>query len=67
MKWSKRNEHGAGYLGEGYQSGEYVIQETSHITGITSKRSEAWTLTKNGDIIKQDSTAKALKVFAETL
>ena len=72
MKWTKRNNNGAGCLGQGYESGEYVIEETYKSYDLQKqyggKMSDYyWMLTKNGEVIKYASTAKALKQFAETL
>ena len=72
MKWSKRNEYGAGCLGQGYESGEYVIEETHDSYDLQKryggKRSDYyWKLEKGGRVIRYASTAKALKVYAEEI
>lgn len=72
MKWTKRNDCGAGYLGQGYESGDYVIEETYKSYELQQqyggRRSDYyWQLTDKGEVVKFASTAKALKQFAETL
>lgn len=71
MKWTKRNNNGAGYLGQGYESGQYVIEETYKSCELQKqyggkKANYYWVLTDNGEVIKYASTARALKQFVET-
>lgn len=72
MKWTKINDNGSGYLGQGYRCGEYVIEETYNSYNLQKqyggKKSDYyWKLSKGNNIIKYASTAKTLKQFAETL
>lgn len=72
MKWTKRNQLGAGALGQGYESGEYIIEETYKSYELQKqyggKKSDYyWMLKKGNEIIKYAGTAKTLKQFAETL
>lgn len=71
MKWSKRNID-AGYLGSGYESGDYIIKETHNSYNLQKekggKRSDYyWVLMKGDEVLKYASTAKALKAYAEIL
>ena len=71
MKWNKRNVE-PGYLGSGYESGDYIIEETYKSQELQKqhggKRSNYyWVLKRNGEAIKYASTAKALKTYAETI
>lgn len=70
MKWTKRNGHGSGYLGQGYQSGEYTIEETYRSQELQKQYGGKvsdyyWMLKKSGEIIKYGRTAKMLKEYAE--
>lgn len=72
MKWTKRNEQGAGCLGQGYQSGEYIVEETSYRKTYELQEHHGgrvkdyyWTLRKGETIIKYGSTAKSLKQYVE--
>lgn len=72
MKWTKANDFGAGYLGQGYRCGAYTIEETfkSHELqkALGGRRSDYfWQLSNGNNVIKYASTAKALKQYAETL
>ena len=70
MKWRKRSQNGAGYLGQGYESGEYVIEETYKSQELQKENGGKvsdyyWMLSRNGEVIKYASTAKALKQYVE--
>ena len=72
MKWSKRNQHGAGYLGQGYESNGYVIEETHNYYELAKqyggRQSDYyWMLRKGNKIIKYANTAKVLKKYVEAL
>ena len=72
MKWNKRNNWGPGYLGQGYESGEYIIEETTNYYELAKENGGKqkdywWVLRKNEEPIKYASTAKALKQYAEDL
>ena len=72
LKWTKRNDQGAGALGQGYQSGDYVIKETYKSAELQRQNGGKisdyyWELTENGKVLKYAKTAKALKEYAETL
>ena len=70
MKWNKRKEYGAGYLGQGYISGNYIIEETDNYDELAKqyggRQSDYyWVLRKNNKVIKYANTAKVLKKYAE--
>ena len=72
LKWTKRNDQGAGALGQGYQSGGYVIKETYKSAELQKQNGGKisdyyWELSENGKVLKYAKTAKALKEYAETL
>lgn len=69
MKWTSRSQKD-GNLGEGYQSGEFIVKETFHSYELQQKFGGKrcdyfWVLLKNDKVICYGKTAKSLKKYAE--
>lgn len=72
MKWMKRREYGSGYLGQGYQCGDYIIEETYRSQELQRQHGGKvadyyWMLKKGGEVVRYGRTAKMLKEYAETI
>ena len=71
-KWSRRGENDLN-LGAGFQSGEFVIEETWSEAYDAQKKfggalkNYMWKLRKGNEVLKYGKSAKELKAFAETL
>ncbi len=71
MKWTSRSQKD-GNLGEGYQSGEFIVKETFHSYELQQKFGGKrcdyyWELIRENEVLKYGRTAKELKSFAEQL
>ena len=71
-KWSRRGKADLN-LGAGFESGEYVIEETWNEAYDAQKKyggslkNYMWKLRKGNEVLRYGKSAKELKEFAETL